>query len=226
MSSVTATLLTNTTILTTTSHPEDTFDPIAITVEVVGGILALILWAILRWCVFRKVLKENPGGPTDIHIQTNAEIKNQQNEFSKNGGQPNQQRISREQHEKNMKKIRKVLGDEDAAKLEKELDARGLELDADAVDNALKKGGPDVAKIMMRERCGFNDAVKIAIKEQAMVAMKDDPEMAEKLRNDPELAQQALDAGVVSKSQLEKIQEEGGQQPTTSPAAESPAANN
>uniref|UniRef100_A0A914NZV2 Uncharacterized protein n=1 Tax=Panagrolaimus davidi TaxID=227884 RepID=A0A914NZV2_9BILA len=152
MSSTLATILstdiTNSTTATTKDPSEDDkFDPIAIIVEVVGGVLALILWAILRWCVFRKALKENPGGPTDIHLQTNAEIQNQQGNFSKNGGQPNQQRISREQHEKNMERIRTVLGDEEATKLEKELDARGMELDADAVDDAIKKGGPDLLEL-------------------------------------------------------------------------------
>lgn len=187
-------------------------------------VFGLILWAILRYCVFADALKETHNGPTDIHVKTNAEIDKQQNAFSKNGGQPNQSRVSREQHEKNMEKIRKVIGDEEAANLEKELDARGLELDAEAVDRAIKKGGPDVARIMMRERCGPNEAIKIAIKEQSIAAMKNDPEMAQKLKDDPELQQQAIDSGAFTKSEMEKlIAETAGAAP---PAGDPDAAPN
>uniref|UniRef100_A0A7E4ZQX3 DUF4116 domain-containing protein n=1 Tax=Panagrellus redivivus TaxID=6233 RepID=A0A7E4ZQX3_PANRE len=184
------------------------FDPVAFSVQFGVFILALILWAILRFCVYRKLLREDPAGPTNIHIQTNAAIAGQQGDFQARGGQPNQPRVTREEHEKNMERLRAVVGDEEAAKIEKELDAKGLELDADAMDEAMKKAGPDVAKIMMRERCTFKEACKIAAAKNMNEQIMNDPEMRERVRNDPEFQQQCLENGALTKSQLETLQAE------------------
>ncbi|KAK0425786.1 hypothetical protein QR680_009384 [Steinernema hermaphroditum] len=140
----------------------------ALIIEISILVIGVLLTACCYYCCFRMKLREDGavGSSGVLDTMQNGLYKKQEAEFL-NGNE-----------EQKMTVITKFIGEEKVTELQKVLKEKNLEIDTSQLNTEITKYGPEVVKMMARERMSMNDAItKIAerrAEEEMMKATQND----------------------------------------------------